>query len=80
MVSGKWVIEGGSMKVKVELHGHQYFAEHVGEVVQFCQTIENDGHGNYHQVPCLLLNDGREILQLSLKTHMTWSTVIVLDK
>jgi len=70
------------MRVRVKEYGHQHFAEYVGHVLAWLQTVEiyAEHGGKAMQVPCVLLRtDDGAVLVVPLKTQMRWTEVTVLE-
>jgi len=72
--------EGDGMRVEMKIHGHQYYAKVVGEVVAWSTTAEKFG-GQWLQVPCVvLMADNGAIESFPLKTELRWTEVTVSEE
>lgn len=50
------------MFIKIKKHGHQYYSEISGEVLSWCQTVE-EFQGVYLQVPCVIIKTKQGLIQ-----------------
>jgi hypothetical protein len=69
------------MKIKVKVHGHQHYVEHVGEAIAWGQCAEYFGDINNRQplqVPCVLLKTENSVKLIPLQTELTHIEVEVL--
>ena len=69
------------MKIKVKVHGHDYFAEHVGEPIAWLQCAEtyHDQDSALVQVPCVLLRTAAAVLMIPLQTERRWTEIEILS-
>ncbi len=67
------------MRVRVIIEGHQIHREYIGEVVQWGTTVEawrGPAERQHLQVPCVMLDTGKSIETVSLRTELTWCSRI----
>lgn len=73
------------MKIKIKVTGHQYYAEHEGDVIAWAQTVEAFYQGDiddtqFFQVPAVIINTGSSIQTISLKKEHYQTKIEVLKE
>lgn len=70
------------MNIKVKIHGHQHYSEYTGRVLGWVQTVENFQSGNddkFLQVPAVIIKTKGGISIVSLRQHLYWSEIDLMD-
>lgn len=65
------------MRVRVKVHGHQYYNLIEGEVLYWGSAIERYEDKTF-QVPAVILNCGKTIEVVPLQSQLRWTEVEVL--
>lgn len=69
------------MKIKIKVHGHQYFMEYIGEVLKWTETVEKFEElgkiTKYLQVPAVIIkeDDTGKILTIPISTQYRWTEI-----